>query len=193
MRDSTPTLRLDTRKVRQAIRSHGYGSVQALADALGLHRNTVSNYLTGKTGFPEALGLLLAKLHLQPADVIILDEPRRLVPALELADLLDQLLQAQPHAAFVLFGSRARERSKSYSDYDLGVFSESGLWFREYSRLLDIVAEWNEISLHEVQLVNLNQADASFLRNIAPDLLHLAGSMGAWCALLRKAGWDIHE
>ena len=115
------------------------------------------------------------------------------MPALELADLMDQLLQAQPYAAFVLFGSRARERSKAYSDYDLGVFSESGLWFREYSRLLDIVGEWNEAKLHEVQLVNLNQAEESFLRNIAPDLRHLAGSMGAWCELLRKAGWDIHE
>lgn len=193
METSAPNLRLDTSKVRKAMHNHGFGSIQALAESLGLHRNTVSNYLTGKTGFPEALGLILAKLDLKPADVIILDQPHRQVPALELADLLDQLLGAQPHAAFVLFGSRARGRFKSYSDYDLGVFSESGLWFREYSRLLDIIAEWNDTRLHEVQLVNLNQADVSFLANIAPDLQHLAGSMGAWCELLRKAGWNIHE
>ena len=37
-----------------------------------LDRNTVSDNLTGKTGFPEALGSILARLHLDPAEVSLL-------------------------------------------------------------------------------------------------------------------------
>jgi transcriptional regulator with XRE-family HTH domain len=71
----TPTIKLDPERIRRAMRSRGFKSVQSLADSLGLHRNTVGSYLTGKTGFPEALGPILAALNLDPAEVITLQRP----------------------------------------------------------------------------------------------------------------------
>ena len=103
-------------------------------------------------------------------------------------------LQAEvPGAAFILFGSRARGDARRHSDYDLGLFSDAGLEFTLYSRLLDRVAEWNEESLLTAQLVDLTRAEPSFLSEAAEDAVFLAGSHAAWCAFLRKAGIRLHE
>ena len=59
--------------------------------------------------------------------------------------------------------------------------------------LLDIVGEWNERSLSQVQLIDLTRADGSFLSNLAEDLQFLGGSHTAWCGLLQEAGVQLHE
>ena len=183
---------LDTATLGRAIREAGYGSVRAFADALGLHRNTVGNYLSGQTALPTALERMLVALHLEPGDVLRLERRDRRVPGLEVRALVDELHSAMPDAAFVLFGSRARGTAKTYSDFDLGVYRCGSLEFSDYSRLVDRVEEWNEQSLHEAQLVDLVAADVDFVRRIADDVVFLAGSIDAWCALLEKAGWSVH-
>lgn len=183
---------LDTEALGRAIRDAGFGSVRAFADALGLHRNTVGNYLNGQTALPDALERMLVALQLEPGDVLRLERQVRQVPGLEVRDLVDELHRAMPDAAFVLFGSRARGTAKTDSDFDLGVHRAAGLAFTDYSRLIDRVEEWNEQNLHEAHLVDLVAADVDFVRRIADDMIFLAGSMGSWCALLQKAGWSIH-
>ena len=183
---------LDTDALGRAIHDAGYESVRAFADALGLHRNTVGNYLNGQTALPDALERMLVALDLGPGEVLRLERRTRHVPGLEVVELVDTLHRMMPDAAFVLFGSRARGTAKRYSDFDLGVHRTHGLEFSDYSRLLDVVGEWNQENLHEAQLVDLVAADAEFVRGIADDLIFLAGAMGSWCSLLERAGRSIH-
>jgi len=131
---------LDTEVLARAIRDAGYGSVRAFADALGLHRNTVGNYLNGQTALPDALERMLIALQLEPRDVLRLERRSRRVPGLEVAGLVDDLHRALPDAVYVLFGSRARGTAKRYSDFDLGVYRADGLVF-----LGGRVTAWHEL------------------------------------------------
>jgi plasmid maintenance system antidote protein VapI len=75
MEAQAATVKIDPPKLLQAMRARGFDSVTELADSLGLHRNTVGNYLSGKTGMPQALALILEALDLAPGEVLYLDRP----------------------------------------------------------------------------------------------------------------------
>ena len=184
---------VDTKLLQQQILAKGFATAKDFADAVGVHRNTVGNYLSGRAALPGALARILTALDLSPADVFSLPVRRRQVPGLVLSGLLEELCSAKSEAAFVLFGSRARGTPKPYSDYDLGVFSPEPLEFAGYSSLMDITAAWNDESLATAQLVDLTHADNGFLSSIAHDLVFLAGSHAAWCGLLRKTGVHLYE
>ena len=186
-------LLLDGSRLRREIRSQGFSGVKEFADAVGVHRNTVGNYISGKTALPGALAQILEALDLAPAEVISLFPRRRQVHGLLVSDLVESLHRVSPEAALVLFGSRARGAAKRYSDYDIGVFQVDALEFPIYSRMLDVVAEWNEESLVAVQLVDLTHAEVSFLEDLVEDLVLLAGSLAAWCDLLQKGGMQLYE
>ena len=190
--ESTQLL-LDSTRLRREIRARGFSGVKEFADAVGVHRNTVGSYLSGKTSLPGALARILEALDLAPAEVLSLSRRRKQVPGLLVADLIETLHQAVPEAALVLFGSRARGTAKRYSDYDIGVYQIDALEFALFSRLLDLVSAWNEESLVIAQLVDLSHADVSFLNALADDLVLLAGSHTAWCDLLQKTGMQLHE
>ena len=189
----TAQILLDTTRLRREIRARGFSGVTDFADAVGVHRNTVGNYLSGKTALPGALARILEALDLEPAEVLSLSRRHRQVPGLSVGDLIESLHLAVPEAALVLFGSRARGTAKRYSDYDIGVYHTGALEFAVFSRLLDLVSAWNEESLVMAQLVDLTRADVSFLKDLADDLVLLAGSHAAWCALLQKAEMQLHE
>jgi predicted nucleotidyltransferase len=184
---------LDTTRLQHEIRARGFSTAQEFADSVGVHRNTVGNYLSGKTALPSALARILLALDLAPADVLSLPVRRRQVPGLVLADLIEQLHGAAPDVAVVLFGSRARGTAKRYSDYDVGVFGLDAFGFATFSQFLDLASAWNEASLSTVQLVDLTHADAGFLTSLSEDLVFLAGFHAAWCALLHKAGMHLYE
>ena len=193
MKTESAQLQLDTSRLQREIHQRGFNSVQDFADSVGVHRNTVGNYLAGKTALPSALAKILVALDLAPADVLFLPLRRRQVPGLLVADLVESLHAANPGAVVVLFGSRARGTAKRHSDYDLGLFCHNGFEFAAFSRMLDLVAAWNEKSLATAQLVDFSRADASFLAGLSEDLVFLAGSHEAWCELLRKSGMQLHE
>ncbi len=184
---------LDAARLQRGIRERGFSSVKDFADRVGVHRNTVGNYLAGKTALPNALGTMLAALDLAPGEVLSLRLRRRQMPGLLVSDLVGVLHTDVHEAAFVLFGSRARGTAKRYSDYDIGVFCTTPLEFSVFSRLLDHVSAWNEETLVTAQLVDFTHAETSFLSAVAQDLVFLAGSHAAWCELLRKAGIHLHE
>lgn len=158
-----------------------------------MHRNTVGNYLAGKTALPGTLARMFEALDLAPAEVLSLSQQRKHVPGLSIANLIETLHTSLPEAAFVLFGSRARGTAKRYSDYDIGVYHPDTLAFAVFSRLLDDVSAWNDESLAVAQLVDLTRADAPFLTRLAEDVVFLAGSYATWCDLLRTAGIQLYE
>lgn len=160
---------------------------------MGIHRNTVGNYLSGKVVLPGALATILAALDLSPGEVLSLSQRRRHVPALSVSELVASLHQAEPLAAYVLFGSRARNTPKRHSDFDIGVYRRDTLEFSAYSRLLNLVADWNDTATHVAQLTDFTRADAPFLREVSADMEFLAGSHKAWCDLLRRTGAQLYE
>ena len=193
MHMESPQLLLDATRLRREIRARGFSGVRDFADAVGVHRNTVGSYLSGRTALPSALARILEELDLAPAEVLSLSRRRRRMPGLAVSSLVETLHGVMPEAALVLFGSRARGTAKRYSDYDIGVYRIDALEFSQFSRLLDSVSAWNEESVVAAQLVNLTRADASFLGDLADDLVFMAGSHAAWCALQQKAGMELHE
>lgn len=176
-----------------ALRAKGYRSFNELARTLGLHRNTLNNYLTGAAPFPAALERILAALELTPQQAFRDARPQRKITALAIAPLVGRLCAARPDSALVLFGSRARGRGKRYSDYDLGIYREPEIEFGELSRLLDQVDEWNAAELTTAQLTNLSAGGEDFLRGVREDVQFLGGNFLQWLALLRKAGVQTYE
>jgi predicted nucleotidyltransferase len=184
---------LDETRLRQEIRARGYATTKQFADAIGIHRNTIGNYLGGNAGMPSALARILEALELTPADVLSLSRQRRQVPGLAIADLVDRLISVEQNLAVVLFGSRARGSAKPYSDYDLGIYRVDTLEFALFSRLLDVASAWNDESLSTIQLVDFTHAGEDLLHSAADDLVFLAGSYSAWCDLLHKAKVSPYE
>lgn len=184
---------INAQALRSAMALKGFSSVDELASALGLHRNTVGNYLQGITSLPSALNKILSALELPPEAAFKGGQPRLKVPGLKIAPLVDSLLTKIPDSGIVLYGSRARGKHKRYSDYDLGIFRANAITFSDFSPLLTLVDDYNQSSLDQVQLTNLSLADADFLTNIREDFLFLGGSLQAWIALLYRAGITLYE
>jgi predicted nucleotidyltransferase len=176
-----------------ALSQGGYSSVSELAGALGVHRNSLSNYLNGGQIFPEVLEKALLALRLDPAKVIKLGAPTVDESTRVIAELSDRIAQKDVRCCVVLFGSRARGRHKRFSDFDLGVYVKGGIPFAEFSSMLSYVDEFNEATMHTAQLTNISEADDSFLTEIGPDLQFLAGSHVAWTSLVDTVRGLLHE
>ena len=189
-----PRYLLNRSAIEKALAQKGYRSIRQLAKAVGIHRNTVGDYYSGASRvIPEALEKILQALDLKIGDALTRSVPMRQVPACSIAELIGSLQRVAPDCAFALFGSRARERAKKFSDYDVGVFATAPLEFARFSSMLDLVAAWNEEHDCEVQLVNLCLADKDFLSEISDDLRFLGGNLEAWTALLRQCGTTLYE
>lgn len=175
-----------------AMEKKGISSIKELAKQIGVHRNTINPYLSGERALPEALENLLLYLEIPPAEAFKKKENAILEPAKEISSLLSELYSFGYEKAFVLFGSRARNKAKKYSDFDLGVYQPGDLPFKEFSLMLDVVADWNEKNTTEVQLTNLNFADQVFLHKILEDLIFVGGNYHSYIQLQKKIGVTIY-
>lgn len=175
---------LERSTVLAAMRRRGFRTVSALADHLGVHRNSLGRYLAGEPVLPDSVSKLLQLLALDVGQAVkIAEDPR--FEGEEISTLIDELLVRQPRAAYVLFGSRARGRAQRYSDFDVGVFSKGGISTETYLRLLETKEDFEEQSPFFVDLVNLSRASQDFLRGISKDLIFLAGRQTDWLELKR--------
>lgn len=91
-----------------ALRASRYRSISRLAAAIGVHRNSLSNYVNGGPVFPEVLERALLALQIDPTTMIT-----RAVPSVDqstriMANLTDRIAREDPLACVVLCGSRAR-------------------------------------------------------------------------------------
>ncbi|MBN2359758.1 MAG: nucleotidyltransferase domain-containing protein [Deltaproteobacteria bacterium] len=174
---------MDPSAVRRAAKERGYRSLQELATAAGLHRNTVHYYLSGKPVLPAKLERLLDQLGLPIEQAIVRVDPDPARGLEQIAPLVDRLHERFPEAALVLFGSRARRTAGRYADWDIGVYRRDGLDHGQYRAMRVLVAEAAEALPVAVDLVNLNRAPAGFLRQISRSWLFLAGRQGDWLRL----------
>jgi len=177
---------LDRNRFEKALRENGYTSIGDLAKDLGVHRNTLHHYLSGQGVFPSSLEKMFQQLRLKPEEILIQSGESHSTEIETIAPLVDKLQREFPEAAFVLFGSRTRETSKKYSDWDIGVFCEEGLDHDRYRKMRRIKEEIEDSLPYIIDLVNFNQADDDFMEKARKGWLFLGGSLKSWMALNRK-------
>jgi transcriptional regulator with XRE-family HTH domain len=192
MYSSLPRFILNKESFLAALTQRGYTSVSQLAGSLGVHRNSLSNYLNGSPIFPEVLEKALLALRVEPGSLIKRTVSPNYEPTRVIAELSDNIARKDPHCCVVLFGSRARGRHKRFSDYDLGVYNPRGVPFSEFSAMLSCADDFNDATMMTAQLTNISSADDTFLNEIGPDLQFVAGSHVAWTTLLDKVRGILH-
>lgn len=168
------------------MRRQGFASIGALAKALGIHRNTIHHYLSGHGVFPDKLEKLFNRLSLNPADVLVKKEQKTTNPLSPIASLVDRLQILFPEVAFILFGSRARNTARTYSDWDIGVYGQNGISHEHYRTMRREKEDWEEQSPYMVDVTNLNRADGEFLKSVSRGWIFLGGNLGSWLALNQR-------
>lgn len=178
---------LNERALKEGIEQRGFPSVKAFAGHLGLHRNTVHNYLSGKPVISDALNKIAEFLDLGPAELFLRKVEEHADQLEALAPLIDQLAQAAANTCLVLFGSRARKSARRSSDFDIGVFSSEGIPHESFRKLRILKSDLEEKSPVSIDLINLNSATSEFIREISGDWQFLAGRRTEWCNLKKHA------
>lgn len=177
---------LDAGRFWEALKRKGYTSASELAQNLGIHRNTIQRYLSGKNVLPENLEKVLRALSLKFSEALI-EKKESASPQMEtLAAVVDKLHREFPEATFILFGSRAEGRARQYSDWDIGVYSRDGIAHALYRKIALRKDDLEEGLPYFIDIVNLNRADLAFLRDISKDWVFLTGSQQDWLDLQKK-------
>lgn len=165
---------LDRQKFIASLKSQGIKSFLEMSRVSGLHRNTINHYLKGGSIYQTAFLEICKILHVEPTDLTAAKPTNIAIPP-ELANLLDTLHCHFPQLTFVLFGSRARKTPKRFSDWDIGFFAKEKFSHQTHLNLLKMADDHLENTLIEINLVNLQEASADFLKTIASDLIFLTG------------------
>ena len=164
---------------KQALEKAGFESAKELAQKLNIHRNTIGAYIQGKSVLPEAFEQIIRAVHLNPGEALMDIQPK---PGerdiIKIIPLIDLLSKENKNCSFFLFGSRAKQTSTKYSDYDLGVFSTKGLTHKEFRELVKVKESFEEDIPYFIDVVNLNSANNVFLASIADSLILLSGNYG---------------
>ncbi len=179
---------LDKERFLSSLKKRGYKSIGLLANALGIHRNTIHHYLSGNGVFPENFEKIIRALDLDPRDILIdkeCEDKKNFTEAI--ASVVDKLTSEFRDVSFILFGSRARGTAQKYSDYDIGIFSSKGVRHDTYLKILGRKDDLVEDLPFFVDIVNLNNADNEFLKIISRDWMFLTGKLKDWNEIRRKA------
>ncbi len=175
--------------VRRRLKGKGYRSAQQLARRLGVHRNTLTYYLSGAAVLPRPVEDLLALLELPLNEALVeVGERDELSGADAVLRIVDQLHGRFPSVSWVLFGSRARGTHARYADLDLGVYAKAGLAHDDYRRMRIAASELAEELPVTIDLVNLNRADRAFLARVVREGRLVAGRLNDWLDLTRRVG-----
>ncbi len=181
-------IRLNLPFVRRLIKTK-FGTANRLADAIGIHRNSISNYLSGKCLLPDSVEKILNSLGVNSMDAFnVVSDSEQTEAQQVLANVIGGVVRRCPDSSIILFGSRARKKNRKYSDFDLGVLRDGPLSLKEWSDLRNIVDENTEDLPFQVDLVDLGRADEKFLSGISRDAKFLGGSPKYYLELFGKRG-----
>jgi predicted nucleotidyltransferase len=163
---------LNIPEISKALHNRGYRGLRPLLKRLGLHRNTLDRFIRGAPVLPSSVEKVLAALDLQLERALCNKESLQKLP---IDELVTNIHAAYPQVSIFLFGSRARNSARRYSDYDLGVYSSGGISLSQFLAILEHKERYEEVAPEKIDCVNLNQADKAFLSSITPDIRLLAG------------------
>ncbi len=174
---------LNTRLIKDLISRH-FSNMGDFASAIGVHRNSLSNYLSGKAILPDVVEKTLNYLNISSKDVFLLVEskPQEIVKIL--SPVVGAIIMKYPDVAVVLFGSRARNTARKYSDIDLGIIAEAPMTLTKWSEIRNIVDEHLTDLPYLADVVDLKRADSEFTENIINDLKFLGGNPTHYLAMI---------
>lgn len=178
---------LNEKAFLSALKDRGFNSIQSLANELGMHRNTIHYYLSGKAPvISEKLSAIIDRLGMDLRSAFTKKNGYDSSIHPSIVKIVDNIHQSFPSVSVVLFGSRSRKTAKKYSDYDLGIYSDDGINHNCYNKILNLKNDLEEESPYFVDVVNLNYADSEFLKEISKSWMFLAGRQKDWISLKRK-------
>lgn len=177
---------IDPKRFQEALRARGYSSIGEFAASIGVHRNSIHYYLSGRGVFPEVIEKILEALDTKPHEILV-EKAKQSIPLEQIAPLIDQLKGEFPDVTFVLFGSRTSGRAQKYSDWDIGIYKKGGLPHEEYRRIVRCKDDLVEDMPFFVDMVNLNRADNYFVREASKNWKYLGGRLEDWVDIQRKA------
>lgn len=151
------------------LRELDYKSVLDLSKRRKIHRNTIQNYLSGKDPFANAFISICHALDINPTDLIspISTTEAKLENISEILPIAADIAKSSDDIAVILIGSRAKRTNKKYSDWDIGVTGgKNSIRGIDYLKLKGRVEELADDLPRNVQLINLDDAPAWFLREI---------------------------
>lgn len=178
---------LNRRYLLRRLRDADYASISDFCAQHHIHRNSVSQYLNGKGVLQPVVQLLFEKLHLERDEALLETVDSRSIPELPLLSrTIDRLVSEFPAYSYILFGSRARGKARTYSDVDLGVVGNAPLSLDVWSGMRNIVDETSEDLPYMVDLVDLKRADHDFLSSVRTRAVFLGGSLSGWQELQKQ-------
>ena len=175
---------LDNNKLSLALSRKGIRSTLALSRLSGIHRNTLAPYLNGEKSIYSNAILDLAKfLELDPERLRVEDST---TPDLFINKLADDAHQtfanSYPELAIFLFGSRAKQKARKFSDYDLAVTNGlKPISAKDFLTMKEYVCNEADNFAWKIDLVNIDQAPTWFLSDLGSEPTRLlAGSSEAY-------------
>lgn len=177
---------LDPQALRRAAAKQGFRSLGALASQTGLHRNTLGGLLRGQGVFARSVQQIANTLQCDPLTLIIpASTTAASLPLVdELRPMLGALTRQDPDLAVILFGSRARGTSRTYSDWDLGLTRwPTPLDHATFVRYKFQIEDLTDNVVRMIDVVNLDQAPHWFLAQIATSARLLDGNATSWAHL----------
>lgn len=179
---------LDTHRLRELIAARGYESLNDFASKEHVHRNTLYGYISeDKSVLSSVLNRIAQSLEVDPLHLIRRsdmggsesDEYKALL------QLIRDLCKMEENLAFVLLGSRAKRRSRIYSDWDLGLTGgRQKIGTRTYLAVKSSIQDATEDFSRTVDVVNLDVSPSWFIEGINYTPEFLGGRVEAFQYLL---------
>lgn len=174
---------LSESKIKKALLEKGYTSLKVFAERNHLNRNTIHNYLRGKSIFTSQFTKLVNFLGTDPLEYVDKQpyaSPQRELPGF-LFSIVDIICKKYREACVFLFGSRIASNYTKYSDWDIGIYSaRKSFNARRFLLLKENVDDLNDDLPVKIELTNFDTAPDWFVRALKHKPEYLGGSRLAW-------------
>jgi predicted nucleotidyltransferase len=157
----------------------GVSSLSALSKLSSVHRNTIYPLVNGVTSpFSESFLSICRALNVSPFELISEAESDELKMIKDgLKRILTLLNQNSNQIAFFLYGSRANQTAREFSDYDIGMTGgENRISWRYFLDAKEILDSHCEDLPVKVSLLNFDEAPNSFLDDFNSKMQFLLGN-----------------
>ncbi|MFH1130771.1 MAG: helix-turn-helix domain-containing protein [Pseudomonadota bacterium] len=169
---------LNQKAFQYHLREKGYRNVLDFAQQVGIHRNTISQYLKGKGVFSSSFERIARTLGIDPLKLAmpVSDTTAKIQELDVIRPAIALLTKHDKKITVVLLGSRAKRKNSRFADWDIGILRVappiSGIEFLELKSVLnDLVDDLP----HNVDLINLDKAPGWFFQKMEYEPIFLDG------------------
>lgn len=171
---------VDGAKLTKLLKQAEIDSISELGLISGIHRNTLYPLVRGEASpFTETYLTLCKALKISPLSLIKYEERKDFNVIEESLDkILNENSKIRTHYAFFLYGSRASDKARTFSDYDIGVTGgEMIVQWRDFLQIKESLDNACEDLSVKVSLLNFDEAPSSFLDDFDSRLKFISGNI----------------